>query len=69
VSEPAGPFGPDGTPSSDLVALILVGRERGYLTPDDLLLVMGDVELTPELLSRAIRARRGRPLEGRPPRR
>jgi RNA polymerase primary sigma factor len=54
VSEPAGPFGPDGTPSSDLVALILVGRERGYLTPDDLLLVMGDVELTPELLSRAI---------------
>ena len=35
-------------------ALLLLGRERGYLTPDDVLGVMGDVELTPELIAGAV---------------
>jgi RNA polymerase primary sigma factor len=38
----------------DFVALLLLGRERGYLTPDDLLSVMESVELTPALIAGAI---------------
>jgi RNA polymerase primary sigma factor len=34
--------------------MILIGKERGYLTPDDLLSVMGSVELTPEIISTAV---------------
>jgi RNA polymerase primary sigma factor len=36
------------------VALLLLGRERGYLTPDDLISVMESVELTPTLIGAAI---------------
>ncbi len=38
----------------DFVALLLLGRERGFLTPDDLIGVMESVELTPTLISAAI---------------
>jgi RNA polymerase primary sigma factor len=38
----------------DFVALLLLGRERGYLTPDDLISVMESVELTPALIAAAI---------------
>ncbi len=44
--QPAGDF-----PESEFVALLLVGRERGYLDADDLLSVLSGVELTPEVIS------------------
>ena len=48
------PFTPAGTLTVDFVALLLLGRERGYLTPDDLISVMESVELTPSLIAAAI---------------
>ena len=48
------PFTPEGQPTGDFVALLLAGRERGYLTPDDLLSVMESVELTPEIIAAAV---------------
>ena len=40
--------------TGDFVAMLLIGRERGHLTPDDLLSVMGSVELTPEIIATAV---------------
>jgi RNA polymerase primary sigma factor len=40
--------------TGDFVAILLIGRERGYLTPDDLLAVMGEVELTLEIIATAV---------------
>jgi RNA polymerase primary sigma factor len=40
--------------TGDFVAILLIGKERGYLTPDDLLAVMGAVELTPEIIATAV---------------
>ncbi len=40
--------------TGDFVAMLLIGRERGYLTPDDLLSVLGSVELTPEIIATAV---------------
>src|ERR1700733_12284485 len=48
------PFTPAGTLTADFVALLLLGRERGFLTPDDLISVMETVELTPGLIAAAI---------------
>src|ERR1700722_17854676 len=48
------PFTPAGALTVDFVALLLLGRERGYLTPDDLIGVMEFVELTPALIAAAI---------------
>ena len=48
------PFTPAGALTVDFVALLLLGRERGYLTPDDLISVMESVELTPALIAAAI---------------
>jgi RNA polymerase primary sigma factor len=48
------PFTPAGALTVDFVALLLLGRERGYLTPDDLISVMESVELTPALIDAAI---------------
>jgi RNA polymerase primary sigma factor len=48
------PFTPAGELTVDFVALLLLGRERGYLTPDDLISVMESVELTPVLIAAAI---------------
>ena len=50
----SSPFTPEGQPTGDFVALLLAGRERGYLTPDDLLSVMGSVELTPDIIAAAV---------------
>jgi RNA polymerase primary sigma factor len=50
----AAPFTAEGVLNEEFVALLLVGRERGYLTPDDLLSVMESVELTPEVISRSV---------------
>jgi len=49
------PFTPEGELTGDFVALLMVGKQRGYLTPDDLLGVMESVELTPVLIAAAIR--------------
>jgi RNA polymerase primary sigma factor len=40
----------DGATSVDVVALLLIGRDRGFLTPDDVLSVLGSAELTPVLI-------------------
>ena len=45
------PFEPSGEPTAEFVALLLAGRERGHLTPDDLMTVLQGVELSPELIS------------------
>jgi RNA polymerase primary sigma factor len=49
----------------DFVALLLLGRERGFLTPDDLLSVMESVELTAALLTGAIGRIRAEGIEWR----
>jgi RNA polymerase primary sigma factor len=49
----------------DFVALLLLGRERGYLTPDDLISVMESVELTPDLIGAAIGRVRAEGIEWR----
>ena len=36
------------------MALLMLGRERGYLTPDDFMEVLEGVELTPELIAAVI---------------
>jgi RNA polymerase primary sigma factor len=40
--------------TGDFVAVLLVGKERGYLTPDDVLSVMGSIELTEETIATAV---------------
>ncbi|MGH9057232.1 MAG: sigma-70 family RNA polymerase sigma factor, partial [Acidimicrobiales bacterium] len=47
-------FTAEGAPTADFVALLLVGRDRGYLTPDDLMGLMESVELSPALIDAAI---------------
>ena len=41
-------------PTAEFLALLLLGRERGYLTPDDLMTVLEGVELSPELISAVV---------------
>ena len=38
------PFTPEGELTGHFVALLLLGKERGYLTPDDLMPLMESVE-------------------------
>src|ERR1700686_2464559 len=48
------PFTPHGALTVDFAALLLLGRERGYLTPDDLMAVLEAVELTPALIDAVV---------------
>ena len=48
------PFTPEGALTVDFAALLLLGRDRGYLTPDDLMVVLESVELTPELIDAVV---------------
>ena len=48
------PFDHSGEPTPEFVALLLLGRDRGYLTPDDLMAVLEGVELRPELISAVV---------------
>jgi RNA polymerase primary sigma factor len=48
------PFTPEGGLTVDFAALLLLGRERGYLTPDDLMVVLEAVELTPPLIDAVV---------------
>ncbi|HTW09662.1 MAG TPA: sigma-70 family RNA polymerase sigma factor [Acidimicrobiales bacterium] len=45
------PFTSSGEPTAEFIALLLLGRDRGYLTPDDLMTVLEGVEPRPELIS------------------
>ncbi|MDA8044634.1 MAG: RNA polymerase sigma factor RpoD [Actinomycetota bacterium] len=45
--------------------MLIIGRQRGYLTPDDLLSVMGSVELTPEIIATAVARVRAQGIEYR----
>ncbi|MDQ6783415.1 MAG: RNA polymerase sigma factor RpoD [Actinomycetota bacterium] len=40
-----------GGPEVNFVALLLLGRERGFLTPEDVMIVLEDVEITPKLIT------------------
>jgi RNA polymerase primary sigma factor len=51
---PAGPFTAEGGPTADFVALLLIGRERGFLTPDDVMTVLESVELSPSLIDAVV---------------
>jgi RNA polymerase primary sigma factor len=48
------PFTGSGDPTAHFVALLMLGRERGYLTPDDVIEVLEGVKLTPELISAVV---------------
>jgi RNA polymerase primary sigma factor len=61
----ATPVAPVGETRAEFLALLLIGRERGYLTVDDLLSVMTEVELTPEVIGSAITSIRGAGIEWR----
>ncbi|MDQ4072393.1 MAG: RNA polymerase sigma factor RpoD [Actinomycetota bacterium] len=45
---------PAGVPVEEFLALLAAGRSRGWLTTDDLMMVLKSVELTPELMHAAI---------------
>jgi RNA polymerase primary sigma factor len=48
------PFDHSGETTPEFVALLLLGRDRGYLTPDDVMEVLEGVELRPELISAVV---------------
>jgi len=48
------PFTPSGEPTPEFIALLLLGRDRGYLTPDDLMAVLEGVQLRPELIAAVV---------------
>jgi RNA polymerase primary sigma factor len=62
---PAAPFTREGVPEGHFVALLLLGKQRGFLTPDDLMSVMERVELTPEVIDAAVARVRGAGIEWR----
>ncbi|HET9061362.1 MAG TPA: RNA polymerase sigma factor [Acidimicrobiales bacterium] len=48
------PFDPSGEPAPEFAALLAMGRDRGYLRPDDIMGVVEAVELRPELIAAVI---------------
>jgi RNA polymerase primary sigma factor len=48
------PFTPEGGLTVDFAALLLLGRQRGFLTPDDIMSVLEAVELTPALIDAVV---------------
>jgi RNA polymerase primary sigma factor len=61
----ATPFTPEGAPTVEFVALLLVGRERGYLTPDDVMSLLESVELAPSLIDAVVGRVRAEGIEWR----
>src|ERR1039458_7057852 len=59
------PFTPKGGLTVDFAALLLLGRERGYLTSDDLMAVLEGVELTPALIDAVVGRVRAEGIEWR----
>jgi RNA polymerase primary sigma factor len=50
----SAPFTGSAGPTTQFIALLMLGRERGYLTPDNVIEVLGGVELTPELIAAVV---------------
>jgi RNA polymerase primary sigma factor len=48
------PFTPEGVPTDDFAALLVKGRDRGYLGPDDLMDILQQVELSRALIDAVI---------------
>jgi RNA polymerase primary sigma factor len=61
----ATPFTPEGRLTVDFAALLLLGRERGWLTPDDVMVVLESLELTPALIDAVIGRIRAEGIEWR----
>ncbi len=61
----SAPFTTEGAPTIDFVALLLLGRERGYLGPDDVMSVLESVELTPALIDAVVGRVRAEGIEWR----
>jgi RNA polymerase primary sigma factor len=59
------PFTPAGAASVDFVALLLLGRQRGYLTPDDVVVMLESVELNAALIDAVIGRVRAEGIEWR----
>src|ERR1700736_1075102 len=59
------PFTSKGGLTVDFAALLLLGRERGYLTSDDLMAVLEAVELTPALIDAVVGRVRAEGIEWR----
>jgi RNA polymerase primary sigma factor len=59
------PFTPEGGLTVDFAALLLLGRERSYLTPDDVMVVLESLELTPALIDAVIGRIRAEGIEWR----
>jgi RNA polymerase primary sigma factor len=59
------PFTSTGGASVDFVALLLLGRQRGYLTPDDVVVVLESVELNAALIDAVIGRVRAEGIEWR----
>src|SRR3712207_1800938 len=49
-----GPDVPEGVPAEHFRALLAAGRAHGTITGDDLIVIVKDVELTPELISEVV---------------
>ncbi len=54
VRPPATPFTVEGEPTPAFAALLLVGRERGWLSAEDLITVVEGVELSPALIDAVV---------------
>jgi RNA polymerase primary sigma factor len=54
-----------GGPEVKFVALLLLGRERGFLTPEDVMSVLEDVEITPRLITSVVARVRSAGIEWR----
>jgi RNA polymerase primary sigma factor len=61
----ATPFTPEGGLTVDFAALLLLGRQRGYLTPDDVIVVLEAIELTPALIDAVVGRVRAEGIEWR----
>jgi RNA polymerase primary sigma factor len=61
----ATPFTPQGGLTVDFAALLLLGRQRGYLTPDDVIVVLEAIELTPALIDAVVGRVRAEGIEWR----
>ncbi len=61
------PFLATGEPTAEFTALLAAGRQRGYLTPDDLMDVLQGVELRPEVISAVVGRVQAEGIEWRDP--
>ncbi|HET9691684.1 MAG TPA: RNA polymerase sigma factor RpoD [Acidimicrobiales bacterium] len=65
MTGPVTPFRPDGTPTVDFAALLLHGRDRGWLGADDVVALLESVELSPGLIDAVVNRVRAEGIEWR----